>query len=334
MDYREDLLMKKTIIAGVMATLLAVTPVFADNITVTDITAEDKDLVTVDPGITPDSIFYAVDTLIEDIELALTSFSERKAEIMLKIAEERQAEANKMVINDKLKAANKALEGYAEMLEKVQEIIGEIILSEESSEDVKKALIDYLENVIEANSESEIEVKDEELKVKIEEKIDNGYLVANVVKGLDIEKVKQIRIEQKLGYGVIAKVFMMADATGKPVDEIVSLFNEGKGYGQVAKELGLHPSKINGKKIKADSFMEIDEIEDITNEFKTIDGDLKGTSILDKEEIVQSKINKEYKKESLNAEKHNAEKTKVNKILKENKNKKTKNGNNGKQKDW
>ena len=239
--------MKKTIIAGLMAGVLMITPVFAD----TDIIILEKDFETdvmvVEPGITPDNILYGVDTLVEDIQLALTSYQEKKAEIMLRIIQERKAEVDKMAAEDKLEHANKALKGYAKTLEKVQEMIAEIILSDTTSKAMKDGLAAQLDDVIQVVSNETVLAIDEEQKEQLEEKLVSAYMVANVVKGLNVEEVKKLRTQHRLGYGVIAKVFLLADASGKTVDEIAGLITEDKGFGEVAKELGFRPSELKDK---------------------------------------------------------------------------------------
>jgi len=44
---------------------------------------------------------------------------------------------------------------------------------------------------------------------------------------------------QGLGYGEISKAYVLAQATGLSVDELVGLHQAGEGWGQIAHDLGL-----------------------------------------------------------------------------------------------
>ncbi|MTI57050.1 DUF5667 domain-containing protein [Geosporobacter ferrireducens] len=232
--------MKKAIISGLMAGLLTITPVFADT----------TNIVEAAPGITPDSVFYVVDRWVEDIQLAFNGNPEKKAALLHQMSLERLAEAERMLEENKEEHVNTAFEGYIFKLELIQEIIGELIINEDISDEIKEMLSNRLEELTEIRDET-IAVVESELKVKIEEKVDSAYLVANIVKGLDVEKVKALRSEMKLGYGQIAHVFRLADAADLSVEEVAELLSQGKGIGQIAKELNVHPSALKGKNKKA-----------------------------------------------------------------------------------
>ena len=261
--------MKKAIISGLMAGLLTITPVFADTTAV----------VAVSPGITPDSVFYVVDQWVEDIQLALNGDPEKKAELLHQISLERLAEAEKMIEENKEEYVNITVEGYVEKLDLIQEVVGELIVSEDISDEIKEALSNQLEALTEVSDET-VSVIDTELKIKMEEKIESAYLVANVVKGLDVEKVKTLRAEMKLGYGQIAHVFRLAEAADMSVEEVAELLSQGKGVGQVAKELGLHPSVLKGKK-KAMSVEAKIADENVDQEELEDDEESVGTSIVE-----------------------------------------------------
>lgn len=64
-----------------------------------------------------------------------------------------------------------------------------------------------------------------------------------MVKGIDENIVQSLR-DQGFGYGEIAKIVALAEATGKTVEEIAAAVKEGKGFGELAKENGLHPKQI------------------------------------------------------------------------------------------
>lgn len=72
-----------------------------------------------DPGITPDSIFFGLDRAYESLSLALAS-GDAKAEIRLKFAEERLAEAQKLSDSNRSKAADKSLGMYYSQMDKAE----------------------------------------------------------------------------------------------------------------------------------------------------------------------------------------------------------------------
>lgn len=74
-------------------------------------------------GVTPDSILYPVDKLIEDIREALTSNDVDKAVLLTRFAEERLAEAQVMIEDGKTKLAQAAADEYAKLAQEVNDTI-------------------------------------------------------------------------------------------------------------------------------------------------------------------------------------------------------------------
>jgi len=68
-------------------------------------------------GITPDSILYPVERVIEDIQQALTFDNVKGALLLTEIAEERLAEAQVMIEQNKIELAQKAAEDYTKTIE-------------------------------------------------------------------------------------------------------------------------------------------------------------------------------------------------------------------------
>lgn len=230
--------MKKIIISGVVAGLLCVNSAFAG-----------EAITKVSPGVTPDNPLYAVDKLIENIKISLVSDADKEAELLLEIAQERLAEAQKMTDKEKIKYVNKLIDKYFDSIHKAEEKISEVILDEEKDEKIKENLSEKLESATEVNEDIKA-VLDEEIKKKLDEKRDEAYLVANVVRDLDIDKVKALR-EEGLGYGQISQVFLLSEQSGKPVEEIAALFSqEDKGFGDIAKELDVNPLVIKFRVIE------------------------------------------------------------------------------------
>lgn len=74
-------------------------------------------------GITPDSIFYRFDRLIEQLQLMLTAGEAAKAELLAKLADERLAEAEAMATLDKVALAEQAIKDFTTTLKAVTENI-------------------------------------------------------------------------------------------------------------------------------------------------------------------------------------------------------------------
>jgi hypothetical protein len=74
-------------------------------------------------GITPDSILYPVERLIEDIQLALTGNEIDKAELLTENAQERLAEAQIMMDEGKTELAQEAANDYTETVDKTGDIL-------------------------------------------------------------------------------------------------------------------------------------------------------------------------------------------------------------------
>lgn len=237
--------------------------------------------ITVEAGVTPDSFLYTFDQLFEDLQLALTFDSEKEAELLLQFAEERLSEAKTMTEEEKDEFVQEAIADYMSKLEEAQEIVTEIVLDEETEEEVVDSLTENLEEIAEVDDEIE-ECLNEEDKAELEEKTDTAYLVASVVKDLDQEEVISLR-ESGLGYGQIAQVFLLAEHTGKSVEEVGELFSEDSGLGDVAKELGVQPSELSNT---------IKEKKKEKNQFKEEKGTDEDTDI-DKEEDADTDLDKD-----------------------------------------
>ncbi len=82
--------------------------------------ASEEEIVLPDAGTTPDSPFYGLELAIERIQLALTFGNAAKAEKRLQHAEERLAEVDEMVKENKIKAAERARKEHGKIFAKVE----------------------------------------------------------------------------------------------------------------------------------------------------------------------------------------------------------------------
>ena len=161
-----------------------------------------------DPGLTPDSPFYFLDTLGEKIGMFFTFGAENKAEKALKIAEEKLAETKVMAERNKAQAIEKANQKYQEFLSlanqkakeakekgkdveelavlitektlKHQEVLIEVFekVSEEAKTAIEKAIevsrkgFEEALKTVSGVKKEELQKKGEEIKIKAEEKIE------------------------------------------------------------------------------------------------------------------------------------------------------------------
>ena len=120
----------------------------------------DTDIVIAQPGIGPDSIFYGLDKASDRIRLAFILNKEKRAERALTIAEERLAEAKKMLEEGKSEEAEKAMGFQNDYLLEAGNSLEGIDVNTDSAnaeEAIKKAT--RIQNKIESHSEKVAEVK-------------------------------------------------------------------------------------------------------------------------------------------------------------------------------
>lgn len=123
-----------------------------------------QQIVTQDPGITPDSFLWGLDKAFDQISLLLTTGDTDKAKKGLEIAEERLAEIREMIEENKLESAEKAQEAHGKTLLEVKEKVKEVE-EDDSLEEIEKVI--EIEKELEEHDE-DVEQTFGELKVKIE----------------------------------------------------------------------------------------------------------------------------------------------------------------------
>lgn len=120
--------MKKAFIA-LLALALLVVPVAAQEeqpLVTTMETEPGEELITETGGIAPDSPLYVLDTLADDIALALTFDPEAKAELGVKIAEERLMEAKEMAKKNRTREMNRAIEEFGKIMNRTRDAVDAI----------------------------------------------------------------------------------------------------------------------------------------------------------------------------------------------------------------
>ena len=83
--------------------------------------AQEDEILLPDPGLTPSSPFYFLDDVWKSIQLTFAFSGEKKADLRLKFAEEKLAEARVMAEEGNERALEKALVRYEEQIERAQE---------------------------------------------------------------------------------------------------------------------------------------------------------------------------------------------------------------------
>lgn len=279
--------MKKTLAIVLSMSMMLSVPAFADTTTPAQPTATVQttttaqtlatgDTVTLDPttpaaptqnaGITPDSALYALDKLMEKIQLALITDAVTEAETLAKIASERLAESNAMADAANIELSQKALEEYkanlekavtlvetameegkqvAEIMDGIQDanlkdaaVVEKILagIPEEFRAEVKSGLEQLAAATDAANETAQVvenkEEKDNNVKLEItlkliEEKVQDEALLA---------KIKEAGLNTRQ---VIA-ILSLAEQSEKPLGEVLDTFlANDKGIGATAHELGL-----------------------------------------------------------------------------------------------
>lgn len=123
------------------------------------------------PGITPDSIFYFLDTLWEKIGLFFAFSAEKKAEKALKYADEKFAEIIEMAEEKETEALEKANEKYQEYLDLANQKAKK--LEEKDAEELLGLIVEKTLEHQEALSK-ELEDVSEEVKEELEEAIESA----------------------------------------------------------------------------------------------------------------------------------------------------------------
>lgn len=113
--------------------------------------ANDTTAVKSTAGITPDSVFYKVDKLLDDVKVALSFGDVSKAQSLMKVAEERLAESKVMAEAGKADLAVKALNANIDALSNAESKVKDATKNEKDgdSESKKSKLDRTLEQLVE-----------------------------------------------------------------------------------------------------------------------------------------------------------------------------------------
>ena len=216
-------------------------------------------------GITPDSALYALDKLMERIQLSLITDAVKKAGILAEFAQERLAESNAMVDKANVELTQKALGEYKLNLELAINLIETAMEDGKDVADVMTGInvanlmdtavvakisasipeefraevmvgIEKVTKSTEATSETAqvIENKDEESSIKKD--ITNKIIEENVKDAALITKIREAGLNTRQ----IIALISLSEQSNKPLTEVIDLFLQNeKGIGATANKLGL-----------------------------------------------------------------------------------------------
>lgn len=219
--------------------VLSLICVFAYPITGNSINTLEGD---VEAGIMPDSFFYGVDVVLDNINIALSS-KDNKAEKGLEIARERLLEVRAMVDENKFEKSLRAQEEYSDVLFKVEKFVSFIDLNDFDEEVGKK--IEIEKDIGEHRLELE-EIKDE-LRMKIDVRgnlsEESLEIVDSVLSNLDNStKMVEIKIDEEKNKTKI-KIKNETGRTEVEIEKRVKEIEEEKGLTQFKEEAALRMSK-------------------------------------------------------------------------------------------
>lgn len=279
----ELLIMKKTLqiltVTG-MVFGLAVPSAFANE----DIVTQTEENVTttvgetentIEAGTTPDEWTYFLERFFENVELTFTFDEEKKTALLQELSLERLAELEALPEAERVIYLEKLIEDYTANIEEIEEVTDSILESgEELPEEIVSGIeetTDTLEEVVKENEE----IISEEVATEVVEKATSVKTKARVIKHVPIETITTLRIEG-LGYGEIAKLYLLMEKTGLTTEEILVVYNEQGGMGQTIKSLGFHPSELKGKghkKEKGHKEKVVTEKEEVTEETPEVENE-------------------------------------------------------------
>lgn len=142
-----------------------------------------------DPGLTPDNPFYFLDDFWKSVRLTFAFGVEKKADLRIKFAEEKLAEANEMARANNPNAVRRALNRYREQLGENGDQLNDLIGEERAAvaERVADATSRHLEILDRVQERVPEQARDAVLSAK--ESSENGHLTA--LRALSVDKIEK-----------------------------------------------------------------------------------------------------------------------------------------------
>ncbi|KGK87928.1 DUF5667 domain-containing protein [Clostridium sp. HMP27] len=182
-------------------------------------------------GVTPDSIMYKLDCLVDSFKIKLSKNGEAKIKLLLNIAQERLGESQAMAEEGNEELAKESVEKYEENMQEAEKALEEMqedtVIGDESQDD--KDLAD------EENAEDTEVVENEELE-EIEDKI-----LENQKNSIEVLKIVKDKVSEN-AQDVIAKVIEMQTQKVEAMTEIKQAREELK---EAKRELNTVKDSLN-----------------------------------------------------------------------------------------
>jgi hypothetical protein len=141
-------------------------------------------------GVTPDSILYPIDKLIDEVQVIFTFTDGSKVETLLSNAEERLGESEVMAEAGNKEGAEEALKAYTETITEVNDKLDEVVKADADSEDTDKdEEVVKLEEATAEHQDSSIEIL-EDIKDEVGE--DSEQILTKVIE-MQIAKKAAVR---------------------------------------------------------------------------------------------------------------------------------------------
>lgn len=204
-------------------------------------------------GITPDSILYSVDTVLENISLNLTADKD-KPEQLLDILNERLGEIEVLAEKDEDELVEKTLNDYNNTVEEVENTLEELEKDTKKGDELEKS-IDNIQEIIVENRENSIKIL-EAIKGKLPDKAkENIEAVIKMQKNK--KEAVRLMVEKRHEFNEVKKDYNKAKAALKEAqalgdaDAIKKAEEELKSIEEVynAKKQALNEAIENKKQI-------------------------------------------------------------------------------------
>lgn len=201
-------------------------------------------------GVTPDSIMYKLDCLVDSFKIKLSKNGEAKIKLLLNIAQERLGEGQVMAEEGNEELAKESVEKYKQNMEEAEKALEEMqqdtVIGDESQDDKDLADEDNAQEATEENTQENEQVEDndtedtevaenedlEEIEDQILEKQKNSIEVLKIVKDKVSENAQD----------VIAKVIEMQTQKMEAMAEIKQAREELK---ESKKDLNIVKESLN-----------------------------------------------------------------------------------------
>lgn len=297
--------MKKKVLTLIIAALFTVSGFAVQamaegetSTTTTGITYKDE------AGITPDSVFYPIDKLIDEVQVVVSFTDGSKVQAILSNAEERLGESEVMAKAGKQKAAEKALEAYNKAVAKVNDKLDALIEAYKDSDDITKdekiAALEEAVAVEQENSTKVLEGMSDEVsgdyeevleniiemqtakKAAVREMVDSRHELNAARKVYNAAKVQLKKVEKSGDEEAIKK----AQAALKTAEEALSIES-------VEYKLAFEAKQETVKKYTGNKVITTDEDKEVVEQKDTTSVDTVPTSQQSSEVTTQEAINNE-----------------------------------------